>query len=213
MSEQYLRFSQRSGPDTTHRSNHYFRQPLVASFILRLAQSSKHQVWLGQSPPSLCQLDAEPSPRLGSPADRSEPPLADQRQTRRPLTIAQRTGAGLTTTALGAGLTTTAPGTGRRATTAPLGPAHPALTTPRAQTTAFASTGTAISAKPSMPEAKIRVLMTLPLLMTDFPSTQARPQRSRALVDGYRRYFTFTSAILPLNRHSPSGLPLDFKIA
>jgi hypothetical protein len=64
--------------------------------------------------------------------------------------IAQRTGAGLTTTALG---------TGRRATTAPLGPAHPALTTPRAQTTAFASTGMVINANPSMPEAKIRALM------------------------------------------------------
>jgi len=82
------------------------------------------------------------------------------------LTIAQRTGTGLTTTALGAGLTTTAPGTGRRATTAPLGPAHPALTTPRAHTTAFASTGMVINARPIIPEARIRAFMIFLLLQT-----------------------------------------------
>jgi hypothetical protein len=72
------------------------------------------------------------------------------------LTIAQRTGTGRTTTALGAG---------RRATTAPLGPTHPARTTPLAQTTALASVGMVISARASMPVAKIRVFITLLLLI------------------------------------------------
>jgi hypothetical protein len=80
------------------------------------------------------------------------------RQTRTPLTIAQFA-TGATTTGRATGATTT----GRRTATAPFGPAHPALTTPRAHTIALALWGIKVATPIRTANTSVAWFILLPL--------------------------------------------------